>query len=289
MTRGIRNLRLPKLSCHESRAGSASAKTSPGVSQPGRQPISLFNFSKALIEKLPPAAFKKKEAISGSSNTALLRVGTNPTKKKESIGMRGALKAYRRIREADGQQESAYKVCLIQEGMGNRNDAHFYTAETLQKAAPLFEGKKCFANHPSALDEQVQPERQVQAIIGYFQNVKYEEDDTGRGRLVAELVIFNGDQYDWVRQLIESSIEFAKKFPDRNLVGLSINAYGDATAANSEDIINDPKISDAAKEKVKAALAAGIKEVKIVTELTDANSCDLVTEAGAGGKVLGAA
>ena len=84
---------------------------------------------------------------------------------------------------------------------------------------------------------------------------------------------------------MEHAVEFAKKYPDKDFVGLSINANGDAQEISIDDLINRG-VPESTLAKLQKAKESNIDTVKIVSVITDAVSCDLVTEAGAGGKVL---
>lgn len=178
-----------------------------------------------------------------------------------------------------------FKVVLLQEGMGNFRDAYWYSKEALQSAVPVFEGAKIYADHPSALDEQTRPERTVRDILGNFEDVHLEEGDGGQTMLVGSVNILADDSYRWARSLMEHAVEFSKKYPDKDFIGLSINAAGDANEMKIDDLI-EAGVPESALPKLKKAKEEGIDSVRIVSSITNAVSCDLVTEAGAGGKVI---
>ncbi|OPZ24627.1 MAG: hypothetical protein BWZ03_00102 [bacterium ADurb.BinA186] len=90
--------------------------------------------------------------------------------------------------------------------------------------------------------------------------------------------------YEWARALMRNSVEYAKKFPDKDFVGLSINANGDAKEAAIDEILRSAP--EGAKFKLSKALEAGITTVRVVSKIDEAISCDLVTEAGAGGRII---
>lgn len=231
-----------------------------------------------------PINAKKKESISASTHANVLRA-------KESFHITTANFKARMVEsnatKQDGVGPYQFQVILIEEGMGNMRDAYFYTKDALKMAVPSFDGKKCFANHPTEKEETERPERDVRDIIGHFENVRYEESkDDGRGRLMADLNILTTDYYKWARELIFESVEYSKKYPERPLIGLSINAAGEAEPTPITQVISDNSVSESIKPKLIDAQTKGIEEVKIVTAITDAVSVDLVTEAGAGGKIL---
>lgn len=185
----------------------------------------------------------------------------------------------------DANGATRFKVRLIQEGLGNTGDGYYYTKEALRSAVSVFEGKKQYLDHPSRSEEQDRPERSVKDISGYYENVSYKERD-GAGELIADLVIPPQSAFDNARALMEVAIDYSKKFPDQDFVGLSINASGDAQPVSSEDIHKLVNIPASARDKVENAIKDGLNEIKVVKNIDSAVSCDLVTEAGAKGKVL---
>jgi len=177
-----------------------------------------------------------------------------------------------------------FRSVLLQEGLGNFGDAYFYSASALQSAAPIFEGKKIFADHPSSLDEQTRPERSVRDVLGHFENVHVEVADDGRSQLVGDVVVLPDDSFKWARSLMSHAIEFHEKFPDKEFIGLSINASGDAEPVSLDEFMKN-EMPESVKLKLTEAVEKGIKEIKVVSTINEAVSCDLVTEAGAGGSL----
>lgn len=177
-----------------------------------------------------------------------------------------------------------FRAVLLQEGLGNFGDAYFYSKAALDTAAPIFEGKKIYADHPSSLDEQIRPERSVRDVLGHFENVHVELMEDNRSQLVGDVVILPDESFKWARSLMAHAVEFHSKFPDKEFIGLSINASGDAEpVALSEYLKND--LPNSVKLKLAEAQEKGIETIRIVSVISDAVSCDLVTEAGAGGGV----
>ena len=187
----------------------------------------------------------------------------------------------------DGVGPTKFKVALIQEGLGNLRDCYYYTREALENAASTaaFEGKKCYADHPSASEEQDRPERSVRDIIGHFENVHIEEASDGSAKLVADLIMLPAQSFEWSRTLVASAIRFARKYPDRELVGLSINASGDALPVPIEDFMKNSALPESAKPKLIKAKEMGVTQVRVVSGIKDAISVDLVTEPGCKGKI----
>lgn len=178
-----------------------------------------------------------------------------------------------------------FKTILLTEGMGNLKDCYYYSKQALETAVPLFEGKKIYADHPSKLDEQVRPERSVRDILGHFENVHLEVNKDGQSILVGDVVIPMDEPFLWARSLMGHAVTYAKKYPDKDLVGLSINAGGDAEDVGIDQLI-EMGVPDGSLPKLLKAKEEGNENVKIVTVIAEATSCDLVTEAGAGGKIL---
>jgi hypothetical protein len=224
------------------------------------------------------------EADSGSSNVAALR-----TQESKLVEKAKPMKIQSSFKEAtqDIFKTHKYQVILIREGLGNFGDCFYYTRESLQEAASskIFEGAQCFADHPTEIEEQVRPERSTRDIIGYFEDVHFEETE-GVGSLMGTLVVSNAVSLDWALALLTNSLEYAKKFKETDFVGLSINASGEANAIPLEDFLKSGGVPESAKPKLMQAQAQGISEIKVVSELKEAISCDLVTKAGAGGKIL---
>ena len=185
----------------------------------------------------------------------------------------------------DGIGPTKFRVVLLQEGLGNLKDAFYYSKDALESAVPLFEGKKMYADHPDAFEEKTRPERSVRDIIGHFENIKVEETDN-RHMLVGDAIMLPQKDYEWSRGLIQRAVEFNEKFPDKEFVGLSINASGDAEEQDLEEFMKENEIPDGVLVKIQKAKEQGTKTIRIVRSLKEAVSCDLVTEPGAGGKVL---
>ena len=218
---------------------------------------------------------KKSEADSASANTQVLR--------QANQAFHFTAKFQESSASDNGIGYTRFKCTLIQEGLGNFGDAYYYPAEALKGAVNIFEGKKIYADHPSSTEEAVRPERSVRDVLGHFENIEFVEDKDGRGSIVGEVVIMPDKPYEWARGLMRQAVEFQKKFPDKDFVGLSINASGDAQTKSIDEVLSS--CPDSAKIKLNEAKDKGIENVRFVTSITDAVSCDLVTEAGAGGKI----
>jgi len=187
----------------------------------------------------------------------------------------------------NGIGPTRFHAVLLQEGLGNLNDAFYYTSSAIESAVPVFEGKKIYADHPSLDDERTRPERSVRDILGHFESIKVEESKDGRKMLVGDLIVLPDKQFEWARGLMRHAVEFSQKYPDKDFVGLSINASGDTNPMALDEFMKEATIPESILPKLQKAKEIGITEVRLVTSITDALSCDLVTEAGAGGRLLG--
>jgi hypothetical protein len=226
---------------------------------------------------------EKKEAASATTQVAQLR----GDKKKESQAQKNTQLYRFRETSVDPYKSHIFKVTLIKEGLGNLKDRFFYTKQALQNAATqkLFEGVQSFVDHPTAIQEELQPERSTRDILGYYQNVEYLESEDGQGQLLADLCVATTVSQDQILALLTNSVDYATKFKERDLIGLSINASGPAETVGLEDFIASQKVSDSVLAKLVEARNEGITEINIVNELTEVQSVDLVTKAGAGGRV----
>lgn len=230
--------------------------------------------------KAPP----QKQADSSSSMVQMTREANK--RLREAFTFKSA-----RFLEAmgtNGKPDAAYtrfKTVLLAEGLGNLRDTYYYSKQALESAIPIFEGAKIYADHPSAIDEQVRPERSVRDILGHFENVHMEEGEDGQALLVGDVVIPPDEPFVWARSLMGHAVDFAKKYPAKDFVGLSINASGDATEMPIDQLVSQG-VPQSALIKLQKAKELGNETVKIVSVIAEATSCDLVTEAGAGGKIL---
>gem|GEM_PF-5816895 len=220
---------------------------------------------------------KPQEADNSTANTQFMRQSSKPK-------MKFLCSFIERAASDDGIGHTKFSVILLQEGLGNLKDAFYYSKEALDSAIPIFEGKKIYADHPSSTDEQSRPERSVRDVLGHFQNIHVESDDKGRAQLCGEVCILGDKEYEWARGLMRHSVEYSKKYPDKDFIGLSINAAGDAEERDIDSLIESSP--ESAQLKLINAKKEGLTSVRYVTQIADAVSCDMVTEAGAGGRII---
>ena len=233
----------------------------------------------AMVQALKSKGIELKQADSATSQAPLLRA-------KESESLIPVRAQFLESWKDNGIGPTRFKVALIQEGMGNLRDAFYYTRKALESGITAFEGKKCFADHPSRSDEEDRPERSVRDIVGHFENVHLEEREDSGAMLCADLVMLPDPSFEWARALVRHSLEYSKKYDGQDFIGLSINASGDAKQMEMEKFINEGEVPAEAKPKLMKALEEGITTVRVVDQIADAVSTDLVTEAGARGRVL---
>ena len=152
------------------------------------------------------------------------------------------------LQEAELNPENySVKVNLIKSGWSK--NGRYYPDETLRTAAPMWNGLKAYADHPSRSEAKDRPERSVRDIVGVYENVRHDGDTTRADFRVI------GAAREWLWPLIEESV--ATK---RDLIGLSINALGQTSKGEAEG-----------------------RKGFVVEAITHANSVDVVTEPAAGG------
>ena len=177
-----------------------------------------------------------------------------------------------RILEAlpDGANgEKIYKVVLITEGLGNLRNKNFYGPESVDSAAEVYEGKRCYINHQDAAEEETLPERDIRDLAGYYKNLKVEAIE-GKKACVGELHCDLSESGRFLAEKIQSALQYQKDFPKRTqeYCGFSVNGDGDA----------EPRDMD---------LDVGSITVNYVNKFTEeSESCDLVTTPARGGKAV---
>lgn len=121
----------------------------------------------------------------------------------------------------------------------------YYTTEALDSAPSLFEGRKAYLDHPTATETTDRPERSLRDLVGHYENVAREPDGVW-GELVPR----------------PHMAELVASLASNNDLDVSIRAMAEAAPGEVDG-------------------RSGL----IIRRLTDARSVDLVTEAGAGGRV----
>ncbi len=152
-------------------------------------------------------------------------------------------------------------VTIIRAGLGNRRDMNFYPEGALKEAVNerKFEGLKAYADHPTSVDEQIQPERTVRDFVGLYSNTRYKEGTAGKpGRVVGDLRIFRAHR--WLSDVVDELVEIGQA----DKIGISINGNGRT-------------------ERQRVREAGEELEANVVSKFLALRSADVVTEAGAGG------
>jgi len=111
--------------------------------------------------------------------------------------------------------------------VGRSANGRIYRPEVLQKAAPLFEGVKTYANHPSASERRERPERSTRDVTGWLSDVEWREDALYATRHFTRT---QAGQDAWA--LVEDVVTGRAPV---TLIGASINAIGRATRNDDGD------------------------------------------------------
>lgn len=146
----------------------------------------------------------------------------------------------------DGQGPLTLKVKLIEPGFGNKRDGHYYPADILKRDAHVFEGAKMYET------DHKDAEKSTRTWVSTVRKVVGFSDT---GAPLAEVVVHDPSFARRVRNLAQSEMLGA--------MACSILASGNVKRG-----------------------AIGGQQAKIVEAITDAQSVDWVTRAGAGGQAL---
>jgi hypothetical protein len=151
--------------------------------------------------------------------------------------------------KAKDPEGKVFDVSLIKKGWSKNAPPHdaYYSEPVLAAAAPLYEGAKAYADHPTETEMKDRPERSIRDLVGWYENVRVES-----GKLRAEFHLLESAR-PWLAPILIEK-------PD--LVGLSHNAMG----------------------KTKLSEAEG-RTGRVVEAIAKVNSVDVVTTPAAGGSV----
>ncbi len=154
-------------------------------------------------------------------------------------------------------------VTIIKAGLGNKRDKNYYPPDVLSEAvdAGLFDGLKAYADHPSSIDEEVQPERTVRDFVGLYNNARFVKEGSV-GRVVADFRVLKS--HKWLSDTIDDLIDMGAA----DKIGLSINGRGH---------------TEPGKVQITEAGSTQEVEANVLKRFIDLRSADVVTEAGAGG------
>lgn len=124
----------------------------------------------------------------------------------------------------DTEQRTVRQVLIR---AGRSANGRVYRPEVLQRAAPLFEGVKTYANHPSASERRERPERSTRDVTGWITNVEWREGALYGTRHFTRT---QAGQDTWA--LVEDVV--TGRAP-ATLIGASINAAGKAVRDDNGD------------------------------------------------------
>ena len=160
-----------------------------------------------------------------------------------------------------GNGRRLYKdVTIIKAGLGNQRDRNYYPPAMLEANVSKFDGLRAYADHPSSLDEEVQPERTVRDMVGVYRRPRFVREGKEGGRVVADLNLFRSAK--WLSDTVDDLIDLGQA----DKIGLSINGRGKTT-----------------ERQLQLEEAADPINVNWVEDFLVLRSADVVTEAGAGG------
>jgi len=162
------------------------------------------------------------------------------------------------IIQESGIEGKTWRIQIIREGWSLNNV--YYSREALEKSIPIFEGVKVFSyefangwnDHLPA--GRAIPQGYAQNLVGWIDNIKFETVNESSG-LTGNFHITNSHLRE---------------------------AFKNSWAENKKDLL---EFSIDARANVLMGMAGG-RTGKIVTEILEANSVDVVTKGAAGGKVL---
>lgn len=188
-----------------------------------------------------------------------------------------------RIFEAkkDSSGRVSYPVVIISQGLGNLADKNYYSEAAIKSGVTVYNGKKAYYDHPTKTQEEEQPGRSVKEICGHYEDCQAVKNKEGLFELRANFVPMK-TKTDVV-DLIEHSIEYKKKFPNDEFVGVSICGDGSGKSMSYEDFLKEVKPLPCEMEKIKQVEG---QDINVIMQFTEAQSADIVTEAGAKGRYL---
>lgn len=183
--------------------------------------------------------------------------------------------------EKDKDGHTKYPVIIISQGLGNLADKNYYSEAAIKSGESVYEGRKAYFDHPTPTSEREMPNRSVRELAGHYENVKAIKDDQGLWALKGDFVPVASNTE--VIGLLDHAIQYKKKYPDKDYMGISINGDGEGEVMQYDEFIKTHKPKSVEMEKIGKVEGSPIN---VITKLTDAVSADLVTEPGARGRVL---
>jgi len=184
------------------------------------------------------------------------------------------------VTDKDGR--NFFPVTIICEGLGNLKDKNYYTDAAIKSGASVYEGKQAYYDHPSPSEENEQPNRTINKLLGHYEDVKAIQNGEGLWELQGKLVpIAGGSRADAIEAL-EHAVKYKTRYPDKDFVGISINGDGEGETLEYDEFIKKYAPPPKALAKLKEIVG---QELNAITKLSDAFSADVVTAPGAGGKI----
>ena len=108
------------------------------------------------------------------------------------------------------------RVVLIR--AGEAKSGRVFTPQALADIAAAADGLRCFADHPTALEDRLRPARSVRDIVGVFRTPRLVGNGGEAMRVEASLHVL--EHADWLWQLVKEVVQLGEK----DVIGLSIDA-----------------------------------------------------------------
>lgn len=165
-----------------------------------------------------------------------------------------------RVKTSDGQE--GYRVVLIREGKGNKEDDQWYTGDAIQEMCEsgVCEGMQAYGNHPDLVEEETRPERDVKQLVGHYRDVEHvrEANESRAQAIFVPLTLNeNNPNFGWVVTLAEAA---ARSTAPQPICGISL--YGLSAGDDGE--------------RPDGSFGRMVSMIR-------PHSADIVTSAGAGG------
>ncbi len=150
--------------------------------------------------------------------------------------------------EGEEPQHTMIRVAIIEPGLGNMRDKHYYPREMLERDAHVFEGVKMYTTEHNDKDRSVRTEvsQIVKCPVGFSET----------GAPLADVAVYDA--------------AFAHNVRERDHHGT----------------LSDLHCSILASGRVKKGVEMDGEKVNVVEAITEARAVDWVTRAGAGGRAL---
>lgn len=144
---------------------------------------------------------------------------------------------------------------------GESKNGRVYGDEVLQEAAPLFEGRQTFANHPGKAELRDRPERSVLDLTGWLEGVEYKD-----GALWATRHFARNPAGESVWSLVQSIVEGSAP---ATLLGASINAVGRGRKENGKLLVEAITAVNSVDDVTTPAAGGGFFAESDTATLTD--------------------